>query len=94
MISQALLGLRANGGPTSLRLGYYKMTLLDPHPARNRGSLERGLAEVRAYAAGTPPSTLSRLPVLLPERVSEAKCMTAWAMSSGKMFTPRVVRLR
>ena len=48
----------------------------------------------RAYAAGTPPSTLSRLPVLLPERAGEAKCSTAWAMSSGKMLTRSVVRWR
>ena len=48
----------------------------------------------RAYAAGTPPSTLSMFPVLLPDRAGEAKCRTAWAMSSGKMFTPSVVRLR
>ena len=48
----------------------------------------------RAYAAGTPPSTLSMFPVLLPDRAGEAKCSTAWAMSSGKMFTPSVVRLR
>ena len=48
----------------------------------------------RAYAAGTPPSTLSRLPVLLPERAGEAKCSTAWAMSSGRTFTRSVVRAR
>ena len=48
----------------------------------------------RAYAAGTPPSTLSMLPVLFPDRAGEAKCSTAWAMSSGKMLTPSVVRLR
>jgi len=48
----------------------------------------------REYAAGTPPSTLSMFPVLLPDRAGEAKCRTAWAMSSGKMFTPSVVRLR
>ena len=53
-----------------------------------------GRAPYRGYAAGTPPSTLSTLPVLLPERASEAKCMTASAMSSGRMFTPSVVRLR
>ena len=30
--------------------------------------------------------------MLLPERRGEAKCSTASAMSSGRMFTPRVVR--
>jgi hypothetical protein len=31
----------------------------------------------RGYAAATPPSTLSRLPVVFAERVSDAKCSTA-----------------
>ena len=48
----------------------------------------------RGYAAGTPPSTLSTLPVLLPDRRGDAKCSTASAMSSGRMFTRRVVRCR
>ena len=38
------------------------------------------------------PSTLSTLPVLLPDRRGEAKWRTASAMSSGRMLTPRVVR--
>ena len=48
----------------------------------------------RGYAAGTPPSTLSRLPVVFDDRASEAKCSTAAAMSSGSMLTPSVVRAR
>jgi hypothetical protein len=37
-------------------------------------------ARQREYAAATPPSTLSTLPVLLPDRAGEAKCSTASAM--------------
>jgi hypothetical protein len=48
----------------------------------------------RGYAAGTPPSTLSRLPVVLPDRACDAKWSTAAAMSWGSMLTPRVVRSR
>ncbi len=48
----------------------------------------------RGYAAATPPSTLRMLPVLLMERVGEAKNATASAISSGRMLTPSVVRLR
>src|SRR3954452_2644360 len=48
----------------------------------------------RAYAAGTPPSTFSRLPVLLPECRSDAKCSVASAMSSGRMLTLSVLRWR
>ena len=63
---------------------------------RQRGFVSADVAPVRyrAYAAGTPPSTLSMFPVLFPDRAGEAKCSTAWAMSSGKMLTPSVVRLR
>src|SRR5689334_4409046 len=39
----------------------------------------------RGKAAGTPPSTLRILPVLLLARVGEAKKATASAMSSGRM---------
>ena len=45
------------------------------------------------YAAATPPSTLSMLPVVLAER-PDAKKRTASAMSSGYTLTPRVVRFR
>ncbi len=55
VISQALLSLQSNPGPTSLQLGYYTMTMLDPHPARNRGSLIQGLIEL---ANGTGVSTV------------------------------------
>jgi hypothetical protein len=48
----------------------------------------------RGYAAATPPSTLSMLPVVLPDRIADAKCSTAWAMSAGSTLTPRVVRSR
>src|SRR3989442_7314773 len=48
----------------------------------------------RVYAAGTPPSTLRILPVLLSARVGEAKKATASAISSGRILTPSVVRLR
>ena len=51
-------------------------------------------ASHRAYAAGTPPSTFSRLPVLFPDRASDAKCITAAAMSSGRMLTLSVLRWR
>src|SRR5436189_148883 len=52
------------------------------------------LSPYRGYAAATPPSTLRMLPVLLVERVGEAKNATASAMSSGRILTPSVVRLR
>src|SRR6267378_798772 len=48
----------------------------------------------RGYAAATPPSTLRMLPVLLTDRVGEAKNATASAISSGRILTPSVVRLR
>jgi hypothetical protein len=46
VISQASLRLSANPGPTAVRLGFLKMTILDPHPARNRGTLSQGLDEL------------------------------------------------
>lgn len=54
VVSRALLGLDANPGPPELQLGYAKVTLLDPHPARNRASLFFGLLEL---ANGTGIST-------------------------------------
>ena len=55
VISQAALSLNANPGPRELQLGYLKMTLLDPHPARNRSSLFNGLLELNN---GTGVSTI------------------------------------
>jgi pimeloyl-ACP methyl ester carboxylesterase len=55
VISQAALSLNANPGPRELQVGYLKMTLLDPHPARNRGSLFAGLLEL---SNGTGRSTI------------------------------------
>src|SRR6266566_8510379 len=52
------------------------------------------LSPYRGYAAATPPSTLRILPVLLVERVGEAKNATASAISSVRILTPSVVRLR
>src|SRR5579885_75506 len=52
------------------------------------------LAWIGRRAAATPPSTLRILPVLLNARVGEAKKATASAISSGRMLTPSVVRLR
>jgi hypothetical protein len=46
VVSQALLDLQINPGPAALELGYYQMTLLDPHPARNRGSCAQGVIEL------------------------------------------------
>ena len=42
VISQALINLNNNPGSAALSLGYDKMTMLDPHPARNRGALPQG----------------------------------------------------
>lgn len=47
VISQALLNLQRFPGPRELRLGYFQLTLLDPHPAMNSGSLAAGLAELQ-----------------------------------------------
>jgi pimeloyl-ACP methyl ester carboxylesterase len=46
VVSQALLALNAVPGPPELQLGYTKVTLLDPHPARNRAPLFFGLLEL------------------------------------------------
>jgi hypothetical protein len=55
VISQAAIALNANAGPRELQVGYTKLTLLDPHPARNRGSLFAGLLEL---GNGTGVSTV------------------------------------
>jgi hypothetical protein len=46
VISQALASLQVFPGPRELRLGYFQMTMLDPHPAHNRGSLFAGFFEL------------------------------------------------
>jgi hypothetical protein len=46
VISEALQALDNDPGSDALRLGYAKMTMLDPHPARNRGTLAQGLIEL------------------------------------------------
>ncbi|HVK11063.1 MAG TPA: hypothetical protein VM597_20000 [Gemmataceae bacterium] len=50
VVSQALLGLDQVPGPRALQLGYTTQTLLDPHVARNEGTLAEGLTEL---ATGT-----------------------------------------
>ena len=55
VVSRALSDLAVNPGPRELRLGYYEVTLLDPHPARNRGSLLAGYVEL---TNGTGVSTI------------------------------------
>jgi hypothetical protein len=57
VVSQALLSLARSPGPRALRLGYFKETLLDPHVARNQGSLLAGLQEL---AAGTGVSLVGQ----------------------------------
>ncbi|HKB39715.1 MAG TPA: alpha/beta fold hydrolase [Gemmataceae bacterium] len=47
VITTALFALQAQPGPQALALGFAKLTLLDPHVARNQGALARGLAELR-----------------------------------------------
>jgi hypothetical protein len=55
VVSRALLGLNADPGPPQLAIGYTKVTLLDPHPARNRAPLFNGLLEL---TNGTGVSTI------------------------------------
>src|SRR5262249_54877958 len=47
VITVALLALQGQPGPAGLDLGFTKLTLLDPHVARNQGPLAKGLAELR-----------------------------------------------
>src|SRR2546423_617553 len=87
------------GGPGAARiplapLAYHRVLLgrqrqiLDPAVER------RGYVDHRVYAAGAPPATVSRVPVLLPERRSDAKCSVASAMSCGRMLALSVLRWR
>jgi hypothetical protein len=55
VISQALLSLQRFPGTRKLALGYFEFTMLDPHPAMNRGTLAAGLAELNN---GTGVSTI------------------------------------
>jgi pimeloyl-ACP methyl ester carboxylesterase len=55
VVSQALIALNLVPGPPELQLGYTKVTLLDPHPARNRAMLFFGLLEL---TNGTGVSTV------------------------------------
>jgi len=48
VVSQAFQDLQQNPGPPALQLGFFKETLLDPHVARNQGTLAAGLAELSA----------------------------------------------
>lgn len=68
----------------------------NPTPAKtiNLLNLDLGTCTYLVYDADTPPSTLTILPVLFPERPEDAKKRTALAMSSGKMLTLRVLRWR
>ncbi len=47
VISQALLSLQRFPGTRKLALGYFEFTMIDPHPAANRGTLAAGLLELR-----------------------------------------------
>ena len=47
VITQAVLSLAMfDPGPPQLKLGFVELTMLDPHPAQNRGSLALGLREL------------------------------------------------
>jgi hypothetical protein len=68
VISVALLALQIDPGPPALALGFHKETLLDPHVARNHGTLAAGRAELAARTGFSsvglfsynPGSTLAR----------------------------------
>ena len=75
--------------------------LLDPDAVDMAAVFDDFLDRLRPaprLSAGRPPAPRrrrsARCPVLFPDRRGEAKCSTASAMSSGRMFTPSVVRLR
>jgi hypothetical protein len=87
VVSQALISLNAAPGPRELRLGYTKVTLLDPHPARNRGSLFFGLLEL---ANGTGVSTVGGFSFDPSNALSVAAAVTTLQFQAA-VRDPRVV---
>jgi hypothetical protein len=87
VISQAALFLNANPGPRGLQLGYTKMTLLDPHPARNRAPLFFGLLEL---VNGTGVSTIGGFSFDPSNAVSVAAAVTTLQFQAA-VHDPRVV---
>ena len=74
--------------PTALPVSGNSVSLKQVTKSAMRTTRQRG------YAPATPPSTLSTLPVLFPDRAGEAKNSAASATSAGTTFTFSVVRAR
>ena len=74
--------------------------LLDPDAVDMAAVFEDFLDRLRPRRASArvgrrhPAVDVQHVAVLFPDRRGEAKCSTASAMSSGRMLTPSVVRLR
>jgi pimeloyl-ACP methyl ester carboxylesterase len=87
VVSQALLSLNAAPGPRELQLGYTQVTLLDPHPARNRAPLFFGLLEL---ANGSGVSNIGGFSFDPRSAVSVAAALTILQFQAA-VNDPRVV---
>jgi pimeloyl-ACP methyl ester carboxylesterase len=87
VVSQALLFLNAAPGPRELQLGYTQVTLLDPHPARNRAPLFVGLLEL---ANGSGVSNIGGFSFDPRNAVSVAAALTTLYFQAA-VNDPRVV---
>jgi hypothetical protein len=72
VISQTFRSLELNPGPQSLQLGFYQGTFLDPHVARNSGSLLAGLAELSTRSGTSTVGDFSYDPGRLTARLFAA----------------------
>jgi hypothetical protein len=76
VISQTFRSLEVNPGPRALRLGFFQGTYLDPHVARNFGSLSAGLAELAARTGVSTVGDFSYDPSRLTARLFAASTLS------------------
>jgi hypothetical protein len=72
VISQAFRSLEQRPGPEALQLGFFQGTFLDPHVARNNGSLFAGLVELSARTGTSTVGDFSYDPNRLSARLFAA----------------------
>jgi hypothetical protein len=88
VVSLAFQSMAANPGSNAVRLGYHTQTLLDPHVARNRGTLKAGLIELEA---GTGFSQVGRFSYDSSSRAARIAAFGVLAFQAAAQDPPAFV---
>ena len=91
VVSQAFQSLTLDPGPRSLRNGYFKETLLDPHVARNFAPVEFGILELLLASGTVGTSQVAQLSFDPSRAFSQSFVLATLAFQASAMDPPAFV---